>query len=107
MGQPQLQALLESFGATEEDPEAKANVYFQPPDDIEMAYPAIVYNLDFENVQHADNRPYARKKRWIVTLISRDPLDPMREKIADLPSCTFERAFPADGLNHQVFNLFY
>lgn len=72
-----------------------------------MSYPAIVYNLDFESVRHADNGPYKRKPRWIVTLISRDPLDPVREKIAELPYCSFERAFPADHLNHQAFNLYY
>lgn len=83
------------------------NVYFQPPDDITMLYPAIVYNLDFESVSRADNVAYARKMRWSVTLISSDPMDPVREALADLPMCSFERAFPADRLNHQVFNLFY
>lgn len=72
-----------------------------------MVYPAIVYNLDFEKTEHADNLPYSRKLRWIVTLISRDPLDPIREQIANLPTCSFERAFPADQLNHQIFNLYY
>lgn len=100
MGQPQTQALLESILGSDQ-------VFFQPPDDIVMTYPAIVYNLDFESVSRADNLPYARKLRWIVTLISRDPMDPVRDAIADLPMCSFERAFPADHLNHQVFNLFY
>jgi len=72
-----------------------------------MVYPAIVYNLDFENVQHADNLPYSRKLRWLVTVISRDPMEPVRDKIAALPLCSFERAYPADGLNHQVFNLYF
>lgn len=107
MGQFQTQTFLEDLGATEEDPDAKLNVYFQPPDDIEMAYPAIVYNLDFEDSKHADNRPYARKLRWIVTLISRDPDDPIRTLLAELPMCSFIRAYPADRLNHNVFNLFY
>lgn len=100
MGQPQLQTLLEGILGS-------AHVYFQPPDDIKMAYPAIVYNLDAEDVKRADNRPYARKLRWIVTLISRDPLDPVRDQLADLPYCSFERAYPADRLNHQVFNLYF
>jgi hypothetical protein len=100
VGQPQVQSLLEGLLGSSE-------VYFQPPDDIEMVYPAIVYNLDFENAQHADNRPYARKMRWIITVISRDPMEPVRDLIAELPLCSFERAFPAAGLNHQVFTLFY
>lgn len=100
MGQSQTQTLLEEVLGSDQ-------VYFQPPDDIEMDYPAIVYHLGFEKTSHADNRPYARKPRWIVTLISRDPDDPVREKLANLPMCTFERAFPADRLNHQIFNLFY
>lgn len=103
----QLEAHVESLDTLLKTLLGSDEVYFQPPDDVKMKYPAIVYNLDFENAQHADNIPYARKMRWVVTLISRDPMDPVREKIADLRSCAFERAFPADRLNHQVFILFY
>lgn len=100
MGQPQVQTLLEGLLGSNQ-------VAFQPPDDIVMEYPAIVYNLDFEDVKRADNRSYARKLRWSVTLISRDPEDPVREKIADLPMCSMERAFRSNRLNHTVFNLYY
>jgi len=107
LSQSQLEAHVGSLDTLLKSLLGSDYVYFQPPDDIEMSYPAIVYNLDFENVQHADNAPYSRKMRWVITLISRDPMDPTREKIADLKSCTFERAYPADNLNHQTFNLFY
>lgn len=102
MGQSQatLDSLLRTLLGSE-------NAYFQPPDDVEMSYPAIVYGLDYEDVKRADNGAYARKLRWSVTLISRDPLDPVREKIAELPLCSFQTAFTADRLNHQVFNLYF
>jgi hypothetical protein len=72
-----------------------------------MVYPAIVYHLDFEKASHADNRPYARKPRYMVTVISRDPENPVIDKVADLPSSSFERSYTADELNHKVYNLFF
>lgn len=106
MGQLQLQSLLDSF-FSEEEIEAGSRAYFQPPQNVQMVYPAIVYKLDFEKAFHADNAPFARKPRYMVTVISRDPQHPARDLVASLPSATFERQFPADELNHVIYNLFF
>lgn len=106
MGQPQLQTLLDSFFSSEEIADG-SRAYFQPPENVKMVYPAIVYHLDFEKSSHADNLPYARKPRYQVTVISRDPQHPAADLVADLPSASFERQFPADELNHKVYNVFF
>ena len=96
----ELQALFEALLGSQ-------NVYFQPPNNIHMNYPSIVYDLDDYSVRHADDRPYNRHVRFRVTVIDRDPDSLIPEKVADLPLCSFDRFFIADNLNHSVFNLFF
>lgn len=83
------------------------NVYFQPPPNIQIVYPAIVYNRDFLDVDYADNAPYYRMFRWQVTVIDRDPDNPVLEKLADLPLTAFVRHFTTDNLNHDVYDVYF
>lgn len=83
------------------------NVYFQPPNNVKMLYPSIVYQRDQYDVRHADDKVYRRQTRYQVTVIDRDPDSPVPDRIADLPLCSFDRFFIADNLNHSVFNLFF
>lgn len=82
-------------------------VYFQPPSNVQMEYPCVVYNRDNAVVQHSDNLPYLRKVRYQVTVIDRNPDSDIPDKVAALPLCSFNRAFVADNLNHDVFQLFF
>lgn len=84
-----------------------ANVYFQPPPTLQMSYPCIVYRRDTINTQYADDNPYAQKKRYLVTVIDRDPDSEIPDKIASLPQCAYDRFYTADNLNHDVFKLFF
>ena len=83
------------------------NVYYQPPANVQMKYPAIVYNRDYDSTQHGDNLAYRRTKRWQVTFISQDPDSPTKDRIEDLPMCRFARHFSADNLNHDVYDLYF
>jgi hypothetical protein len=83
------------------------NVYFQPPSNLEMIYPCIVYNRDYASTAFASNLPYMNKKRYQVTVIDRDPDSDIPDKVAKLPLCTFDRFFTADNLNHDIFKLFF
>lgn len=96
----ELQALLEDLLGSR-------NVYFQPPANVKMQYPAIVYSRDAADTQFAGNRPYRRTKRYQVTVIDRNPDSPVPDKVAELPMCAFERFFTADNLNHDVFGLYF
>lgn len=94
----ELQALLQTL---------TPNVYFQPPSNVQMVYPCIVFNKSGARTQHAGNVPYRYTKRWQVTVIDRKPDSDIPDKVAKLPMCTFLRAFPADNLNHDVFELYF
>jgi hypothetical protein len=83
------------------------NVYFQPPANVQMQYPCIVYELDTVESLFADNKPYRHTKRYQVTVIDSDPDSGLPDKIAELPLCSFQRHYTADNLNHDVFNLFF
>lgn len=83
------------------------HVYFQPPENIKLEYPCIIYQRDSADTKFADNRPYRYKKRYQVMVIDQDPDSPIPDKVADLPTCVFERHYTADYLNHDVFNLFF
>lgn len=82
-------------------------VYFQPPPTIQMTYPSIVYKKDDEKIESADNRPYTRAVRWLVTVIDRDPDSEIPKKISELPLCVFNRFYTSDNLNHNVYKLFF
>lgn len=87
--------------------EITANVYYQPPSGHRMEFPCITYSWDSDSKDHADNELYRHAKRYQVTVIDRDPDTELADKVLRLPHCSFERSFPADDLNHFVFNLFF
>lgn len=84
-----------------------SNVYFQPPPTVKMKYPCIIYKRDAVNEEFADNQPYARKKRYQVTVVDQNPDSDTPDKIGSLPMCSYERFYTSDNLNHDVFNLFF
>lgn len=84
-----------------------AHVYFQPPPNVQMQYPAIVYQRDLGDTKFAGNRPYSHTKRYQVTVIDPDVDSDLPDKVAMLPMTTRQRYFAADGLNHDVFVMYF
>lgn len=82
-------------------------VYFQPPADVGMVYPCIKYERDTGSTKFANDRPYSYEQKYQVTLISRDPDDELKEKLALLPKSLHDRFFVADNLNHDVFSIYF
>lgn len=83
------------------------NVYFQPPNGLQMQYPCIVYKLSDINAKYASNSMYGNYKRYSVTVIDRNPDSLIPESVLDLPLCSYDRFFTADNLNHHVFTLYF
>jgi hypothetical protein len=94
----QLHQLLKTF--TE-------HVYFQPPENIQLEYPCIIYNRDFMETKFADDQPYNIEKRYVITVIDPDPDSDIPNQVASMPKSLFNRFFVADNLNHDVFNVYY
>lgn len=82
-------------------------VYFQPPENIKLTYPCIIYKLANINTTNADDIKYLKHKRYDVTLIHRDPDNTIYDMILDLPYCDFDRVIITDNLYHYAFTLFF
>lgn len=94
----QLQSLLELIAP---------NVYFQPPPNISLEYPCIIYSRDGDHAEYAENALYLHTKRYMVTVIDRDPDSEIPDKVEELPFCKFDRFYATENLNHHVFNLYF
>ena len=94
----QLHQLLKTF---------TDNVYFQPPTNITLEYPCIIYRRDFAETEFADDIAYHHTKRYAITVIDRDPDSDIPDKVASMPMSLFNRFFTADDLNHDVYNVFF
>ena len=95
-----LQMLLESIIGV-------GKVYFQPPPNLQMQFPCIIYNRDSADEKYANNYLYQHKQKYQVTVVDRNPDSPIPMQIAYLPLCRYDRFFTADNLNHDVFTLFF
>ena len=96
----ELQAVLETVLGSNQ-------VYFQPPSNIQLIYPCIIYERSYWNTTFADNKPYSLNKRYSLTVIDRDPDSTIVDKVINLPMCSFDRHYVSDNLNHDVFNLYF
>ena len=95
-----LQTKLENILGSE-------NVYFQPPANLSMNYPAVVYSrLDIDNT-HANNSVYKQNVAYKITVIYEDPDSDWPLTISKLPMCRFDRSYVSDNLYHDVFTLYF
>jgi hypothetical protein len=96
----ELQALLEGLWTG-------SHVYFQPPANVQMEYPCITYKRDDEETIFANNSPYHRTKRYLVTVIDLNPDSEIPDKVGALPLSRYIRNFVAKNLNHDVYVLYF
>ena len=97
MDQQQLQSLLSGLCD---------HVYFQPPANVQIEYPAIVYKRDDLDTKFAENRPYTIDTRYQVQVIDRSPEGEITYLVAQLPKTSFLRNFVIENLHHDVFLLY-
>ena len=83
------------------------NVYFQPPSNTQMRYPAIRYERSEMAVKQADNGNYNRRIRYMVTVIDSNPDSEIVNRVSMLPYCYFDRHYAQDNLNHDVFEIYF
>ena len=97
----QLQQELEEILGTD-------NVYFQPPENVKLKYPCIVYKKAAPRTQHADDHVYTYTQRYDVTVIYDDPdMDISKRLVLHFPMCSLDRSYDADNLYHDAITLYY
>lgn len=97
---PNLQTMLEELFESDE-------VYYNPPESMRIAHPAIVYRLSKIDKKSADNRAYLLKPCYEITVIDPLPDNPVIKKLLALPYCTYETGYVSDGLHHDRLTLYY
>lgn len=83
------------------------HVYFQPPENIQMQYPAIVYNRSEINNDHSNNAVYLQEVVYQVIVIDKNPDSDIVDKISKYPTARFSRHYTSNNLNHDVFMVTY
>ena len=83
------------------------NVYFQPPENLKMEYPAIRYSLNNITSRYADNTKYSNFDRYQLIVISKRHNDEVIRKILALPLSSYDNHYISDNLHHDTITLYY
>ena len=83
------------------------HVYYQPPENIKMEYPAIKYSKSNIQTRSADDRTYSKMTRYEIIVIDRKPDNPVIDELLKLQYCSYDRSYKAENLNHDVLTLYF
>ena len=81
-------------------------VYFQPPENLKIGYPAVIFHLSKVKLDHADDVPYKGAREYSVTLITNEPEPEVLDEILKIPYTTLDTTYISDGMNHFVFTTY-
>lgn len=84
------------------------NVYFQPPSNIQMLYPCIVYNKTDKPKKFGNDRIYIWTQGYQLTLIEKDPDSTVADELeSHFQYATISQYFTVDNLYHTTISLYY
>lgn len=84
------------------------NLYFQPPDSLQMKYPAIRYYIRGLDYNYADNKKVIGKDRYeIIILNKKHDMKTVKKILTDFEYSSFDRSYISDGIYHYVLELYY
>lgn len=84
-----------------------SQVYYQPPEEVKMLYPAIRYSKIGMDKVYADNGTYRLRTRYSLTVIDRRPDNPVIQKLLVLPYCSYDRHYISNNLNHDALTIYF
>lgn len=83
------------------------NVYFQPPSNVQLKYPCIIYERRSGDSIYADDSTYQFTYSYTITYIDSNPDSTVPEELAKLPFCKLDRCFTSDNLYHTTFIVYH
>ena len=84
------------------------NVYFQPPENIKLNYPCIVYSKSRPDLKRANDSIYKYTNCYSIIYMDTNPDSDIPDKILyHFPMCGFDRAYTSNNLNHNALTLYY
>lgn len=93
-----LQATFESI---------TSNVYFQPTEKSKLSYPCILYKEYMPLLDFGNDKPYATKMGYQITVIDKVPgSDIVKQIVKTVPYTTWSDQFVTDNLYHTVLTVY-
>ena len=84
------------------------NVYYQPPANLKMKYPAIVYSLDGLDVKRFDNTRLINKNCFSVTHIYRNESENLVETmLTNFEYISFDNRSIVDGIYNDHYTIYW
>jgi hypothetical protein len=84
------------------------NVYFQPPSNIQMTYPCIVYNKTGKNRHFGNDVIYLSQQGYQLMVIESNPDSDVADKLENhFQHCAINQYYTVDGLSHTTLSLYY
>ena len=84
------------------------NVYYQPPETVQLKYPCIIYHKANPYDIRADDKRYLKINRYDLTVISKEADNSIADDLVEhFTYCSYDRAYRADNLYHDALELFY
>lgn len=84
------------------------NVYYQPPANLKMKYPAIVYSLDGLDVKRFDNTRLINKNCFSVTHIYRNESENLVETmLKNFVYISFDNRSIVDGIYNDHYTIYW
>lgn len=85
-----------------------SNVYFQPPSNVSLKFPCIIYSLSAVDTDHADDQVYTLNRRYTVQHIFKDVNnDLIDDLLGRFSYISYDRRFVNDNLYHDNYSIFY
>lgn len=82
------------------------HVYYQPPSNLKMEYPAIRYSKSTIDSRYANDAKYSMKDCYELIVIDTRPDNPAIKKLLELPYCSYGRQYKADNLYHDTLTIY-
>ena len=82
------------------------NSYYQPPNNITLSYPCIIYRRIRRDDYYANDKKYFGRQGYMVTVIDSNPDSTLPDKVLDLDFSRWENEYVNDNLYHTVFTVY-
>lgn len=85
----------------------QGHLYFQPPENIQIEYPAVIYSRNNIKNNSADDLVYSQGTEYQVTVVDKNPDSVLVNKLSKFPTSRYSRHFSTTNINHDVFIILY
>lgn len=83
-------------------------VYFQPPSNIQMNYPCIIYTKTGRNRHFGNDVIYLSQQGYQITVVEENPDSTIAEDVEKhFQNCVINQNYTIDNLYHTTLSLYY